>query len=403
MGENIVAKKILAALFVLLLAHVWVCSSPYAAMGTMDGFLKQGLGFPLRALGGGAENALPTMEMAEASYADSLWRRDAFLNLNGFMAKALHMRGYYSDIGIYIAGRNYIVSPSPWTSTDYEYDETLSLHGYLAGKGIQLIYVNEPTKYLDDGLFMEEFGLESYSNRNADVFLRRIKEAGVPVVDLREELVRDGMDIYGMFYRTDHHWTTRSGLWAAGKIAESLNKYSGYAIDASVYDESNFSFREWGRCWLGEQGRKVAASYVGLDDYTEIKPKFPTDFSFKEGGALRQGTFDDFVDEDVYNTEADVYQAPSWHYSYLRPNVRNNGVGHGKVLVLGDSFEHVVVPFLSLGVSEVDSLVLRDYAGSLREYIDAGDYDTVLVCYAQFMIGAHDNPQSANYGMFSFE
>ena len=75
------------------------------------------------------------------------------------------------------------------------------------------------------------------------------------------------------------------------------------------------------------------------------------------------------------------------------------------MLVLGDSYEQVTQPFLSLGVHEVDSLILRNYDDSfdLRNYIVENGYDTVIVCYAQFMIGAHDNPNSANYRMFSFE
>ncbi len=75
---------------------------------------------------------------------------------------------------------------------------------------------------MDDGIFLREFGLECYSNKNADLFLKRISEAGVNTIDLREYILQDGLDIRKMFYRTDHHWVTCSGLWAAGKIAEGL-------------------------------------------------------------------------------------------------------------------------------------------------------------------------------------
>ena len=143
-------------------------------------------------------------------------------------------------------------------------------------------------------------------------------------------------------------------------------------------------------------------SYVGLDDHIEIKPNFETNFTFRYwDGTIVQGTFDNMVDESVYDTQKDVCHGPSWHYSYMCPNVINNNVADGKVLVLGDSYEHVMLPFLALGVSKIDWLVMRDYGGSLREYIDAGDYGTVLMCYAHFMIGAHGDPESANYTMFS--
>ena len=76
---------------------------------------------------------------------------------------------------------------------------------------------------------------------------------------------------------------------------------------------------------------------------------------------------------------------------------------YGKVLFLGDSNSQVLIPFLALGVSELDSVVLRGYKGSIRDLIDSEDYDTVIVGYVQFMIGAHDKPTSANYPMFDLE
>ena len=118
---------------------------------------------------------------------------------------------------------------------------------------------------------------------------------------------------------------------------------------------------------------------------------------------FRQGSLDDYIDESMYDMEPDVYEAPSWHYSYAMTDVVNHDATYGKILVLGDSYDHVLVPFLSLGVSEVNVLALRHFEGSLRDYIAAGDYDTVLICYTEFMIGAHDDPQSANYRMFTFE
>lgn len=385
-------KRGLAICCILLFAVMWKGSRPYAAAGNFYQCLTGR---------GREEEAILTLEELETGFVNTLWQRDAFINLNGVMAKKLGMQGYYGGMGMYVTDDNYIVSASLKTSTDYEYHEILSFKEYLDERGINLIYVNEPTKYVDDGFFLKEFGLESYSNRNADLFLKRIREAGVTAIDLREDIASDGLDIREMFYRTDHHWVTRSGLWAAKKIAEGLNEYCGYEIDTSIYDEANYVFTERKNCWLGEQGRKVSVSYVGLDDHTEIKPGFVTNFTFQYNDGPVRGGFDDFVDESIYEENGDVYHSPSWHYSYACPNVINNNVDYGKVLVLGDSYEHVMLPFLSLGISQLDWLIMRDYGGSLREYIDAGDYDTVLICYAQFMIGAHDDPESANYRMFS--
>ena len=75
------------------------------------------------------------------------------------------------------------------------------------------------------------------------------------------------------------------------------------------------------------------------------------------------------------------------------------------MLIIGDSSEQMIHPFLSLQVHELDSIVLRQYndSFSLRNFIVSRGYDTVIIAYAQFMLGAHDNPSSANYRMYSFD
>lgn len=346
----------------------------------------------------------------ETTYTNRSWKTHDFVELNGAMAKALHIKSYFSNLGIYVTDDGWIMSIYPQTSTDYEYDQTMDFKAFLDGNGINLLYVNEPVKYIDDTVMEKQFGLKSYSNQNADMFLKRIKGSGVAVLDLRQKLREDGLDVRDMFYRTDHHWTTPSGLWAAQKIAESMNLYCGYDIDTELYAADNYDFTTYKNCWLGEQGAKVSESYVGLDDYTSVMPKFATSYLFKTENGNVPGTFDGFVDRSIYE-QRKIYQSEgsndivSWHYSYSARNCINEKAERGKLLLLCDSYACAMEPFFSLGVHETDFLVLRDMPNDfdLRQYILDNGYDTVIIAYAQFMIGAHDDPQSANYRMFTFE
>ena len=392
--ENIF-KKFLAIFFCIIMFLFLIRSNSYTAFQEIANYLNQNI----------PEGSAQSMSDIEGNYAAGLWKKQSFVDLNGTMAKLLHMQGHYSSMGMYVTDDNYIVSASAKTSTDYEYDQIMTLKSFLDEQGINLLYVNQPTKYVDDSLFSSSFGIESYSNRNTDLFLQRISEAGISTLDLREKMKEDGMDVKDMFYRTDHHWTTASGLWAAQKMAEGLNTYCGYSIDLSLYDPQNYVFKTWENCWLGEQGRKVAVTYIGLDDYTEIKPDFPTRYEFMTVTGLIDGTFDYFIDETIYNTENDVNTTRSWHYSYSPFDCINNNVDHGKVLLLADSYSNVTHPFLSLGIGETRSIILRDYNDSfdLHDYIIEKGIDTVVICYAQFMIGAHDSPGNANYRMFTFQ
>ena len=389
-------SRILAIVFVIVLLSGFLKNGSYMTTEKIFAYLAQDKY---------TEKSL-SVSAIESEYTSTLWHKKDLINLNGAMARNLGMQGFYGNMGMYVTDDNYIVSGYPYTTTDYEYEQTLAFRDFLEANGVNLLYVNEPTKYLDDNLFSAEFGVETYGNRNIDLFLSRIRDAGLNTIDLRDSIVDENINIEDLFYRTDHHWTTPAGLWATKIIAQGLNDTCGYDIDTSILDEGNFDYTEWHDCWLGEQGRKVAESYVGLDDYTEVKPKFETSYVFRKGdGTTYEGTFDNFINEGVYNTENDVYENRSWHYSYNRINCINNNVDYGKVLILGDSYDQVTQPFLSLVVHQVDSLILRDYddSFSLRSYIIENGYDTVIVAYAQFMVGAHDNKSSANYRMFSFE
>ena len=397
MVKNVKILKIIAFLFVLIIFLGFIKNDTYNAVDSYAKYLGQG--------DSKAEGALSKAGV-ELSYTSSIWKKRELIDINGFMAARLNMHGLYSNKGIYVTNDKYIVSSSPQTTTDYEVEETIGFRDFLKSNGINLLYVNEPTKYTDDDLFKNEFGIKTYSNTNMDLFLSRIREAGINYIDLRENISKDGMDVSELFYRTDHHWTTPAGLWAAKIIAEGLNEYCGYKINTSVLEDRNFKKNQWEDCWLGEQGRLVGKTYVGLDDYTELKPEFDTDFTFKnDDGTTYDGTFDAFVNEAYYNTENDVYENGSWHYSYNLINCVNNDVEKGKVLMLVDSYDHVTQPFISLVVHEVDYIELRNYDDSfnLRDYIIENGYDTVIIAYAQFMLGAHDDSSSANYRMFSFD
>ena len=114
---------------------------------------------------------------------------------------------YNRSYGMNITTTGYNVGRYEKTSTDYEVQQMTDFKNYLDSKGIRLLYVNEPAKYIDDAYYTEQFGGESYLNRNADLFLQRISEAGIESLDLRDCIAEEGLDPMSLFYRTDHHWT----------------------------------------------------------------------------------------------------------------------------------------------------------------------------------------------------
>lgn len=259
------------------------------------------------------------LELSDAGtmLLESLACKDSLVELGGAVLKQTNTRSYYNNtVGINITREGYNVGRYSSTSTDYEVEQMIGFKEYLDAKGIRLLYVSEPSKYIDDSFYQKEFGGESYLNRNTDLFLSRIGQAGIEYIDLRKNIVEEGLDPLSLFYRTDHHWTVPASKWAAGIIAERLNEDYGYQIDMGLYEDSQFHMEFYEEAWLGEQGKKVAQSYIGLDDYTMMEPLYDTSYTITGGAEPKEGDFGLFINKDVYDSEAEPYEASSWHYSY---------------------------------------------------------------------------------------
>ena len=64
---------------------------------------------------------------------------------------------YNRSYGMNITTTGYNVGRYEKTSTDYEVQQMTDFKNYLDSKGIRLLYVNEPAKYIDDAYYTEQF------------------------------------------------------------------------------------------------------------------------------------------------------------------------------------------------------------------------------------------------------
>ena len=97
----------------------------------------------------------------------------------------------------------------------------------------------------------------------------------------------------------------------------------------------------------------------------------------------------------------------SLHYTYCQNGVDGRRFVNcdqpdgKKILLLCDSYSHVFIPFFLQGVGQIDAIIPGEHDEPLETLADPADYDAVVLLYAEFMIGAHDDPDSANYHMFA--
>ena len=262
------------------------------------------------------------------------------------------------------------------------------LKAYLDTLDIPLLYVNEPTKmaFDDSGL---PYGVKDYSQANMANLMKKMTEAGIFVYDLKTDMVNDHKTMDELFYVTDHHWTTKTGLWAAQKLTQKISDTLGFTYDQAHYDLSNYDEVVYKNWFLGSLGKRVGSTYRTPDDYVLLKPKFETNFTLEipTTKVMRTGRFEDSLLFQYY------LQTKNWYV--MNPYMANLDGDHDlihitnpdaadkpKILIVKDSFADVMVPFMANDFSEITVIDLRKLSGQkLTDIIASEKPDMVLIAY----------------------
>lgn len=267
-------------------------------------------------------------------------------------------------------------------------NKTLQLYNVCKQSGAQFLYVSYPSKasYKDS---FAEYGLDGNNYEMRTTFLRGLDEKKIPILNIGEQLQKDGYSIKDIFYKTDHHWKTPMGLYAANSIVNFLNKNFGYSLDQNALQKDRFTYTTYPNLWLGETGRSCSATWTGsLDDFIEIRPTYETEFVFGKYGeeTTKKGNFSLFIDDSGYGKTEDLYTY-SAHYSYQGDEslttIHNEYAPQKKILIIKDSFSAVVIPFLSLTASDLIVWDMRDQS-DVYTFIQDNDFDLVMLAYTDF-------------------
>ncbi|MCI8336823.1 MAG: hypothetical protein HFI72_06680 [Peptococcaceae bacterium] len=290
------------------------------------------------------------------------------------------------------------------TSIVWQYDMTeqgeniANFAGWLAARDIDFYYIQAPYKILP-GYTQVPVGITDYSNENADSLLAILGEKQVNYVDLRAEIQKENKDRKGLFYRTDHHWQTKTAFWAYSKIGSILTERLGWDIPQQVLSlEEGYTVTSYPYSFLGSQGKRVGRLYVGVDQYDYIAPVFATDFTVsitKSDGTLREqaGSFTEALvyapllaeTEDVETNKYACY----FGGDYPEVKIKNNlAANDKKILVIKDSFALPFTAFLANSCAEIRMIDLRYFTGRMEDYIEAYEPDLVLMLYNPSSFGS---------------
>lgn len=270
-------------------------------------------------------------------------------------------------------------------------DYLIKLKATCDASNSELLYVHKASKDTTDETLLPDFYPYAHS-LNFNKIKPKLENNGINILDLQTVIKEQNLNKYSLFFKTDHHWTPKTGIWVSQNIVNKLNQTLNWNLDTDVFNIENFNIKTYEQCFLGSQGKRIGALYSGLDDFDVITPKFETDYVVEmrdtstkvSGDFAKTMLFEDAITPDnILNKDNTAYATYlGGNHDFIR--MTNNKVKNGKkaVLIL-DSFGCVVAPYLSLPFEQLDCIDIRGNSLSVEDYIKENSPDAVIYMIIQ--------------------
>ncbi len=303
----------------------------------------------------------------EEYFADQFPLRDQWTGLKARTEQVLGKREFN---GVYLCGDALIAKVEP--PKDGLEEKNLSYVSRLAESAEAPVYLGLIPSAAEIWRDRLPRGAESWDQA---AFIARAAELeGVEPIDFLTAL-RDhaGERTWeGIFYRTDHHWTTLGAYYGHAALMEALGRGGEVpepeTVRARDLPVSNgfqgTLYSQSGIHWLEPDSIEFWVEESGL-----------TVTSWRDGTPKEAGLYD-----YDYLGKKDKYSA------FLGGNqplcVVKNPEGKGKLLVIRDSYADSLAPFLALRFEEVHLLDPRYYRYSAAKYAEDNGLDAIAVVYS---------------------
>lgn len=253
----------------------------------------------------------------------------------------------------------------------------VDLKGTCDNNNVDMLYVNKLGKNTYDKSQVPEFFPFDYVSNFREV-KKEMQASGINVLDMDEIVDKEGIDKYSLFYKTDHHWKTKTGLWASNLIADRLNESYDMKIDTMKLDISNYNIETHKDSFLGSQGIRTGEWYTDLEDFDVIYPKYETnmEYEIRKSNIKLKGDFKDTVFyKKSYTDGYGMYMSSRYDLTAFKNLEPNNGK---YAVFVVDSFGSVVAPFLAQTFERMDCIDLRYFSDDLGEYIEQNKPDVLI-------------------------
>jgi hypothetical protein len=173
-----------------------------------------------------------------------------------------------------------------------------------------------------------------------------------------------------IFYRTDHHWTTRGAYYGYTAVMDAMGleaqPITHYGVEVVTDDFLGTSYSSSGFTWVEPDDIRTF-----VQPYPELKI-----LNYSKGQPVETELYD-----TSYLEKKDKY---SMFFGGISPllEIETGNEGLPSLLIVRDSYMDSLSPFLFEHFSNIHIMDLRYYNGSISQYAKENNIDSAMICYS---------------------
>lgn len=304
----------------------------------------------------------------ETFFADQFPQRNTWVGLNAYTALA---EGNNGASGVYNCKNGCLINKP--VSTDNNLDKNVGAVVDFA-KSIDApttVMLVPSTGYIADDV-LPTFHDKYNDDEDISKISSTLSKEKIGFVDLRERFKSEYKNGSQLYYKTDHHWTTKGAYTGYQELCKALGvtpiddstlKKDSYPdFYGTTYSSSGF--------WLTPPDNIEIWSNPKNSD-KNISVKITEGANVKTSGSMY--FTDHLKEDDKYPVFIDGNHALT--------EITNTNAKNGTILLIKDSFSHSLAPFLAENYSKVVLVDLRYYKESVSQLVSTYNPEQVVVLY----------------------
>ncbi len=267
--------------------------------------------------------------------------------------------------GVYICDNGYLIEQHLEKDFDnkqfenninYISEFTNYCKNYIDNKNISVMIVPNAELILEENLpkYAQSF------DQNEKIDKVKLNANDVNFIDVRD-ILKSHKD-ENIFYKTDHHWTTKGAFLAYEEWCNSVEK-------------TQYTLKRVSSSFRGSLYSKVLYNKAQYDNIDLFLDKTKYTVTYANNG---------FKSESIYDfdklKEKDKYQVFfGGNHSEIKINTENKN--NKNLLVVKDSFANSFIPFIIKDYENIYILDLRYYKGNVKEYFIQNNITDIFILY----------------------